>query len=110
MSFVGLLQDTCTVQSKVETQSSSGEVLVTWVDKLTNLKTRMHDLNLRKPFVDGSIGLVTLGNHRFYFEIGTNITQADQIVFKGKSYQVVEVAEDSAHDHMEVAANLIHFE
>jgi|GEM_PF-4002304 head-tail adaptor len=107
MSFENLLNQLCSIQSKTDSQTATGQVSSAWVDKATNVKTRM--VAQKNPQVFGTLGHYTVADFKFYFLTGTDITEADRIVLNGETYDVVIAYPDSSGHHIEVGANKVSF-
>jgi SPP1 family predicted phage head-tail adaptor len=85
MSFVGLLNTTCTVQAKTQTQGSSGEEVDVWADTKTDVKCRLDQASgneiltiadkmvraTHKLFIEYTTDLLSENTNRI--KIGTNI-------------------------------------
>lgn len=108
MPFEALLNETCDIQSKAATQTSSGELSVAWSNKATDVPTRRR--TSKQPSVVNGIGQVTIVQYTFYFLPETDITEADRIVFDSGIYNVVLAGKDSSGHHLEVLANKISLE
>lgn len=107
MSFEGLLNSICSIQGKTDSQTGTGQVSSAWADKATNVKTRM--VAQKSPQVFGTLGHYTVADFKFYFLLGTDITEADRIMFGGEAYEVIIASPDSSNHHIEVGANKVSF-
>lgn len=102
MSFTGLLNSLCDIQSKAETQTGSGQLSQSWSVRLAGVMCRANVD--RTAGENPALGQHATKNARFYFTIDTSISEADRIVFKGETWEVVAVTSDSSGDHLEVQA------
>lgn len=108
MSFSDLLNLTCTIQEQQKAQTNTGQITVSWMDKLTDVKTRKNVSRI--PTVTEALGKVTVIETTFYFESDVDIAQGDRIVLDTEIYDVITVVKDSSQHHLEVLASKISFE
>lgn len=102
MSFDKLLNKTCTIQTKTETQSATGSVSSTWGDTYTSIPVRYN--RTREGRVIAGSYEVTVKDYTFYFKSSQTIGESDRIVVDGKTFEVVHVYSDSSVHHLEVFA------
>lgn len=107
MSFAKLLNKTCVIQEKAETQTGLGELTLSWSNKATGVKTRY--MQVSQSELLGSYQL-TLEDYKFYFEADTDVLIADRIVVDSKTFEVKHVATDSSEHNKFAIAKLIQFD
>jgi cell shape-determining protein MreC len=105
MSFSKLLNTTCNIQSKSESQGSTGELSLSWSNKATSVPCRIQ--SGKNASVSEDIGKRSLVGVKVYFEIDVDINEGDRIVSDGITYDVILVAQDSSGDHLEVQASYV---
>lgn len=102
MSFDKLLNKTCVIQTKTETQTGTGSVTTVWDDTYTSIPVRYQRAGAGRRLV-GSYQ-VTLEDYVFYFKVGQTISKADRIVVDSRTFEVDHVFQDSSGHHLEVFA------
>ena len=103
MSFSKLLNTTCDIQSKTESQGGTGELSLSWSNKATDVACRIN--SSKSSNVSESIGKRSVVNVKVYFEITVDINEGDRIVTDDRIYDVITVSQDSSGDHLEVEAS-----
>lgn len=106
MSFTKLLNKTCVIQQKAETQTGIGELTLTWSTKASGVKTRY--LQAKQAELRGAFQ-VTSEDYKFFFEFATDISIADRIVVDGQTYEVKHVLSDSSAHHKFAYAEIVKF-
>lgn len=106
MSFDSLLNTTCIIESKTETQGDKGSVVVAWATKVSGVKTRKRKNGTPKIF--DSLLKTYVDDYIFYMPVGTNIAVKDRVNHAGALYEVLQVATDSEVHHMEIVAKITH--
>ena len=109
MSFEKLLNKTCVIQTKTETQSATGSVSLAWANTYANVPCRYNRISQGAGRVFGGEYQVTLEDYMFYFRSGETVTKANRIVVDGRTFEVMHAFSDSADHHMEVFAREITF-
>lgn len=103
MSYSSLLNLTCTIKAKTETQSNSGAKTLAWADKLTGVKTRK--VRNLQPKLYNELAQTYIDDYKFYFLLGTNLAVKDKIVLStGEEYDIISVDNDSHGHHVKVFA------
>lgn len=105
MSFEKLLNTTCTIQEKTDTQGATGEVTSSWATKTAGVACRIN--SGKNASVAEDIGKRSLVAVKIYFLIDTDIVEGNRIVADGVTYDVILVAQDSSADHLEVQASYV---
>lgn len=104
MSFIDLLKDTCTIQSKTATQQGTGVKTFTWATKVANVLTRKRRNN--KPNVYDELSKTFIDDYIFYFKVDTDVKINDRILADGEAYEILSVATDSERHHIEAVAKI----
>ena len=105
MSFSKLLNTTCDIQSKTESQGSTGELTASWSNKANDVPCRIN--SGKNASVSEDIGKRSLVAVKIYFEVDVDINEGDRIVTEDETYDVILVAQDSSADHLEVQASYV---
>lgn len=109
MSFDRLLNKTCSIQRKSESQNATGSVTASWSNAYTGIPVRYNRVSQGKGRVSAGSYQVTLEDYVFYFKVGQDVTISDRIVVDGKTFEVEHVYKDSSDHHLEVFAKLKSF-
>lgn len=110
MSFNTLLNKTCTIQTKTESQSGTGSITESWGNTYTSVPCRYNRANASKGSTFAGQYQVTIKDFIFYFKSDATIGEGSRIVVDGKTFNVQQVFKDSAGHHYEVFARLVTFE
>ena len=96
MSYEGLLNKTCTIESPVETQTGTGEISRSWSEVAAGVKTRIHRVtNSREQVLVGDYQ-VTLEDFKFHFMPSVTVEKNYRIVVGSDTYEVLAVVNDSS--------------
>lgn len=95
MSVASLLNTTCTIRRKTQTQSSStGAISTSWANLATGVPCSMNEGGQSEREVAArETGEVFA---TFYFAFGQDITNADRIVYGARTFEVVGPPIDGA--------------
>jgi len=106
MSLVHLLNKTCTIQTKTETQGATGSFTASWANTYQNVLCRYCLSNKGRGSVIAGSFQVTTEEFTFYFKHDQTISIADRISIDGKLFEVLHVNSDSSTHHLEVLAKV----
>lgn len=110
MSITHLLNKTCTIQTKTETQGDTGSFSASWANTYELIPVRYSRARSGNGRVQAGSFQVTLEDFIFYFESNRTISIADRIVVDGLTFEVTHVFSDSSDDHLEVLGRLKDFD
>jgi SPP1 family predicted phage head-tail adaptor len=101
MSFNGLLNTTCTIQTLTETQDAdTGQDIKTWTDTEINVKCRLD--NAEGDEIMSDTGEVVKASHTLFLNNPTYINldeKSNRIVIEGISYNILLVKDAGGHGH-----------
>lgn len=107
MSYEGLLNDTCTIQTRTVSTSSTGSSTTSFANKATNVKCTIQPNTGRlKSFEESEHLNIT---HLAFFLIGANIIASDKVIDSSSNEYMVARVFDAAGRvrHKEVGLELI---
>ena len=99
MSFLGLLNSTCTIQLLTETQSATGKILQSWANSVTGVKCRLD--TARGEEVMTATGKVRKATHTLFIShaCGVLSEKNNRIVCGGITFDILLVADAGGHSH-----------
>ena len=103
MSFIGLLNTTCTIQQKTKTQASTGQVKYTWANFATSVKCRLDMAGaglVRKPE-----DIYNKATHLLFIEYRTDIDVVNfRIQIGSDNYTILQIADGGGkrNHHLEL--------
>lgn len=105
MSYDSLLNKTCIIQSKANTQTISGQINSAWSNLYTGIACRK--VMNREPKIFDNDSKVYVDDYKIYFKIGQAIEINNRIIIDNLTYEVLSVGTDSAEHHIKVFAKLL---
>lgn len=101
MSFEGLLNTTCTIQTLTESQDAdTGQDIKTWTDTEINVKCRLDNAEGEELMSD--TGEVVKASHTLFLDNPVYVTlneKNNRIVVAGNSYNILLVKDAGGHGH-----------
>lgn len=99
MSFTGLLNNTCTIQTKSSdyTTTADGTVTETWANTYTSVPCRLD--KLRSSYNQERIGLDPESTHILFVEYSRTIVRGNRVIVDSITYFVLNVDDPTGHNH-----------
>ena len=97
---MSLYPNTCLVQKKTDAATAFGTANPTYSTRIAALECSIQNRNLKTT---NSFGKETLTNvyklYTPYDATSTTITEADRIVFSGKTFEITGIGDGAGHNH-----------
>ena len=90
---LGVLGDSCTIQTPSETVDAQGSVTVTWADT-TNVACKLAPLSLRDQTSQAGAGFTAIANYVLSLPYDQAIASGNRVVHESRTYEVIR-AEDT---------------
>lgn len=98
MSIQSLFNKKCTIQKKTQSQTSSGQMILTWTDYATNIKCCFNTLDADERIIAGREQVEA--THRLYMGYRAGLDEENyRIVVDGKTYDILSLSDASGREH-----------
>jgi head-tail adaptor len=107
MSLQALLNKTCSILTRTETQSSTGEVTKNWVEAYAGVVVQVQPN--REPVLLQTGYTVTVKDFVFYFLPDQQIEEHNRIVVGSAVYEIVGIVQNSRGSYTKAYGTLVDF-
>jgi hypothetical protein len=99
MSFLGLLNNACTIQTLTETQSATGKIVQACANTTTDVKCRLD--TAKGEEIQTNTGKVAKATHTLFIAHATGLLNEknNRIVCGGITFDILLVADAGGHTH-----------
>lgn len=113
--FKEMLNTTANVEEQSQGRDAQNQIVTTWSVKIADMPCRIQKLNPNDRFSyagqggqgDSGVGEYTKTLYKIYAEIDNNIINTDRIVSGGKTFEIIDLLNDSSFNHYELVCKVI---